>query len=235
MIERLRQFEVNVKCEQEELYNLRQEYEQKLQEQQQQQESGVIKKIKQEYLSSVQKVQEESERKIQAANNHVNEMQKTLVRAEKKLSWLQNNLQELEIAKIALEQHDQAISLQQERLRTGGGDEGNRETGGILAGVMNSVEKAIRETEGKDRKTKDKIINEKLRGLKIQSNHIKKLSENSRGYKKREYEAFEKMTEIQANRMRVIFDIKPEEQNSMETVKEETRNNYAVKFEKFKK
>ena len=51
----------------------------------------------------MQKVQEESERKIQSANNSVNEMEKTLVRAEKKLSWLQNSLKELEFAKIALE------------------------------------------------------------------------------------------------------------------------------------
>ena len=106
---------------------------------------------------------------------------KTLFRAEKKLSWLQNSLKKLEFEEIALEQQDEAINLLQERLRTGGGDEGDREIGGILVGVMNSVEDAIRETEGENEKTTMKIVNGKLRGLKIQANHFKKFAENSRG------------------------------------------------------
>ena len=124
-------------------------------------------------------------------------MEKTPNRAEKRLSSLQNELQELEYAKIALEKQDQAISLLQKRLNNsaGGGknDVGERKVGGILAGVMNSFEDPIRETEGEDRKTRDKIIDGKLRGLKILANHFKKLAENSQGYKKREYEAFEKL------------------------------------------
>ena len=112
-----------------------------------------------------------------------------------------------------------------ERLKSGG-DEGEREVGGILAGVMNSVEDAIRETEGENEKTTMKIVNGKLRGLKIQANHLKKFAENTRGYKK--------MTKIQADRIRVVFDIKPEEEDTMEMLKTETENNYRVKFEKFR-
>ena len=52
----------------------------------------------------MQKIQEESGRRIKNANIRVNEMEKTLVRAEKKLSWFQNSLEELEFAKVALEQ-----------------------------------------------------------------------------------------------------------------------------------
>ena len=233
-IQRLRQFEVNVKNEQEEeLFNLRQEYEQKLQEGQED-----IKKIKQEYLSSVQKIQEETGRKIKNANIQVSEMEKTLARAEKKLSWFQNSLEELEYAKIALEQQDQAINMLQERLVQGAGgktDEGDREIGGVLAGIVDAVDDVIEtiDRENPNKKDKDKIIFGKLDGLKAQADRFKKLAENSRGYKKSEYEAYENITKIQADRIRLEFDIKPEEDTG-EKLEEETKNNYRVKFEKFK-
>ena len=81
---------------------------------------------------------------------------------------------------------------------------------------MNSVEDAMRETEDEDEKTRDKIIDGKLRGLEIQANHFQKSAENSRGYKKREYEAFEKITKMQTDRIRLIFDIKPEEEDTVD-------------------
>ena len=241
-IQRLRQFEVNVKYEQEEeLYKLRQEYEQKLQQQQQQQGQEDIKKIKQEYLSSVQKIQQQTEEKIKNANISVNEMQETLVRAVKKLSWLENSLEELEFAKIALEQQDQAINMLQERLAQEAGgntaDEGSREIGGILAGAVHAVDdvKEIIDRENPNEKDKNKIIFGKLEGLKKQANKFKEFAENSRGYKKSEYEAFEKITKIQADTIRLEFDIKPREEETMQKLKEETKNNDQVKFEKFKK
>ena len=52
--------------------------------------------------------------------------------------------------------------------------------------------------------------------------------------KKREYEAFKKITRMQVDKMRVVFDIKPEEEDTQEMPRKETRNNYKVKFEKFK-
>ena len=116
MIERLRQFEANTKYEREqELYDLCQKCEQQHQEQHQQQQHKDTERLRQEYLSSVQRVQGESERKIKSVNEHADEIEKTLKRAEKKLSSLQNGLQELNYAKLALEQQDQAISLLQER------------------------------------------------------------------------------------------------------------------------
>ena len=89
--------------------------------------------------------------------------------------------------------------------------------------------------EDPNERDKNKIIFGKLKGLKIQANHFQKFAENSRGYKKSEYEAYEKITKIQADRIRLIFDIKPEEEDTMEKLKIETKNNYEVKFEKFKK
>ena len=67
---------------------------------------------------------------------------------------------------------------------------------------MNIVEDTIRETKDENRKNRDKIVNGKLEALKIQSDHFKQFAESSRGYKNREYEAFEKITKIQADRIR---------------------------------
>ena len=121
-------------------------------------------------------------------------MQKTLVRAEKKLFWLENSLEELEFAKVALEQQDQAINTLEERLieaqKTGGkslaDDEGSREIGGILAGVVDAVDDTIEtiDRENPNKKDKDKIIFGKLDGLKAQANKFKKLAEKSKDTKK---------------------------------------------------
>ena len=127
---------------------------------------------------------------------------------------------------MVIKEQYEAISLLEQKLvnskqtKTGKEDEGERGIGGILASVINTVEDAIRETEGEYKETKSKIIDDKLRGVKIQADHFKELAESSRGYKKREQEALEKITKMQAGRLRLAFDIKPEEE---------------VKFEKFKK
>ena len=168
---RFQQFEVNTRYEREqELYNHRQEYEQQLQQQEQQQEHEDTEKLRQDYLSSVKKIQDASEEKIRLAQVRVNQMEQLLTRAEKKLSLLQN------AADIVLEKQHEKINLLEQRLSDSyekQADEGEREVGGILAGVMNTVEDAIRETEGENRKIRDKIIDGKLRGLKIQANHFK--------------------------------------------------------------
>ena len=126
-----------------------------------------------------------------------------------------------------MEQQDQAFRPnKQNSLPCSGGaaqDEGVREVGGILAGVMNTVEEVIKETEGENRETRDKTIYGKLEGLKIQANNFKELAENSRGYKKREYEAFEKITKMQAGRLRLAFDIKPGEENTLQMLRVETK------------
>ena len=157
-----------------ELYNLRQEYDQKLQEQQQQQEHKDLKKLRQEYLSSVQKVQEESERKIQSANNRVNEMEKTLVRAEKKLSWLQNNFQELEYTQMIVKEQDRAISILEERLKNaGGGDENEREIERILASVVDAsdvIETIERENPNEKDRNEIQANHFRTKGPKIQAN-----------------------------------------------------------------
>ena len=154
----------------------------------------------------MQKIQQQTEEKSKNANTSVNEMQKTLVRAEKKLSWLENSLEELEFAKIALEKQDQAINMLPERLAQGAdektADEGEREIGGILAGVVDDV-KGIIDRESPNEKDKNKIIFGKLDGLKAQADRFKKLAENSRGYKKSEYKAYEKITKIHADRIRL--------------------------------
>ena len=79
--------------------------------------------------------------------------------------------------------------------------------------------------ENPNEKDKNKLIFGKLEGLKAQADRLKKIAENSRGYKKSEYEAYEKISKIQADRNRLEFDIKPEEENTMKKLKTETENN----------
>ena len=74
-----------------------------------------------------------------------------------------------------------------------------------------------------------------MKGLKIQANHFKKLARNSQGYTKIKYETYEKVAQKEADGIRLIFDIKPEQEETMEKLKIETGNNYRVKFDKFKK
>ena len=112
-------------------------------------------------------------------------MEKKLSTAEKRLSTLHNELSELDFAKNIMEQQHEAITALEQRLieaeRRPTGPTGEDEDVRELAGVLETVDNAIRniEEENPNEEDKEKVINGGLVSLEKQADGFKELAEKS--------------------------------------------------------
>ena len=157
-----------------------------------------------------------------------NEIVKEITERIRKQTGILTRLNE---AKTYVDKNGEGSSLRKEEDFTGG-----RGEGGVLGDVLDAVDK-LKETIGREEMSKedgDKIIETKIKSLKVVEDRYNKLASEAEGAKKHEYEAFAKIAKLEAERIRVEFDIKTEDEDTMNMIKEEVENNPRVRYEKFK-
>ena len=171
------------------------------------------------------------EKKIEDAGRGVDEKNEIVKEITERLTKKRGTLDKLNNAKKFVDKNGESSSLRKEEDFTGG-----RGEGGVLGDVLDAVDK-VKETIKRERMSKedgDKIIDTKIKSLKVVEDRYNKLASEAEGAKKHEYEAFAKIAKLEAERIRVEFDMKTEDEDTMNMIKEEVENNPKVKYEKLK-
>ena len=195
-----------------ELKEVRQRFKQELREYQTDREQAF-----QEYTQSVERIRAEYEEKIKVAESEKTKVNNKLVKAHEHIKWLQ---------RAEHKQHSVPdIDLNE------------REVGGVFAGVMeriDSINDAINNLDPDDPDF-EKLVNGNLEALRVEVQEYKLRAEKLTGHQKSAYETFKKFTERGIDKINLKLDRKVEGEETLKLLKEETNNDYRVKFERLKK
>ena len=195
-----------------ELNEVRQRFKQELREYQTDREQAY-----QEYTQSVRRIRAEYDEKITIAESEKTKVNDKLVEAQEHIKWLQ---------KAEHTQHSVRPDV----------DLNEREVGGVFAGVMeriDSINDAIDRLDPDDSDW-EKIVDANLEALRVQVQEYKLRAEKSTGHEKSAYETFKKFTEREIDKINLKLDRKVVGEATLKLLKEETNNDYRIKFERLK-